>query len=233
MNWEENFMSRHHGKPPGARRKHGVVVGKVRDGFYEAGGQSPHYEIWVVANGENLRIAVNVESEDQSEVLIHYDATYKSPNPKLDIEALAAGAQGFSALETGPNGAGLDYLRDSLFPIDDMEPLPPTGSDVSLGNLLDGQIERAKADGEAILIAFGEHFVDDKEDPYFHFTPGRGAHDIHMMQGNPQSGGHAQDNRVNGDGALFIRYRGGETIALFTRFAAQATKTDDETGYPI
>jgi hypothetical protein len=53
-------------------------------------------------------------------------------------------------------------LRDSLFPIDDMEPLPPTGSDVSLGNLLDGQIERAKADGEAILIAFGEHFVDDK-----------------------------------------------------------------------
>jgi uncharacterized protein YukJ len=65
-----------------------------------------------------------------------------------------------------------------------------------------------------------------------HFTPGRGAHDIHMMQGNPQSGGHAQDNRVNGDGALFIFYRGGETIALFTRFAAQATKTHDEMGYP-
>ncbi|MBV9878560.1 MAG: hypothetical protein JO025_27765 [Verrucomicrobia bacterium] len=30
------------------------------------------------------------------------------------------------------------------------------------------------------------------------------------MQGN--SGNFADDNRVNGDGALFIRYGGGETI---------------------
>ncbi|HYA80870.1 MAG TPA: DUF2278 family protein [Methylocystis sp.] len=231
-------MSRHHGKPAGAQRTYGLVVGKIRDGFFEAGGQSPHYEIWVAANEENLRIAVNVESEDGSEVLVHYAPDYKSPSAKLDLAALAAGALGFSPLNTGPQGVGLDYLRDGLFSLDDMQPIPPVGHGVNLSNLLDGQIERAKADPDAVLIAFGEHFIDTKEDPYFHFYPGRGAHDVHMMQGNyptdPPGGkdDHSGDNRVNGDGALFIRYAGGETIALFTRFSTQSISTDDETGYP-
>jgi len=46
-----------------------------------------------------------------------------------------------------------------------------------------------------------------------------------MMQGN--AGSFERDNTTHGDGALFIRYAGGETIALFTRFAAQGTETDD------
>jgi uncharacterized protein YukJ len=49
------------------------------------------------------------------------------------------------------------------------------------------------------------------------------------MQGN--SGKFADDNRINGDGALFIRFAGGETFALFVRFATQATETD-ENGNP-
>jgi uncharacterized protein YukJ len=52
-----------------------------------------------------------------------------------------------------------------------------------------------------------------------------------MMQGN--RGNFADDNRVNGDGALFIRYNGGETIALFVRFTTQTTTTDDQTGNPL
>jgi Uncharacterized conserved protein (DUF2278) len=46
-----------------------------------------------------------------------------------------------------------------------------------------------------------------------------------MMQGN--SGSFADDNRINGDGALFIRFAGGETIALFVRFTTQSTTTDN------
>jgi len=51
-----------------------------------------------------------------------------------------------------------------------------------------------------------------------------------MMQGN--SGSFADDNRINGDGALFIRFTGGETVALFSRFSTQATQTDN-TGAPL
>jgi uncharacterized protein YukJ len=46
-----------------------------------------------------------------------------------------------------------------------------------------------------------------------------------MMQGN--TGSFANDNRLNGDGALFIRFTGGETVALFVRFSEQSTTTDD------
>jgi len=102
---------------------------------------------------------------------------------------------------------------------------------VTLSNLLDGQIERAKADSEATVIAFGEHFQDAGSDETFHFSPEEGIHDIHMMQGN--RGSFADDNRVNGDGALFVRFKGGETIALFSRFTVQTTETDDATGAPV
>ena len=47
------------------------------------------------------------------------------------------------------------------------------------------------------------------------------------------SGSFADDNRVDGDGALFIRYAGGETIALFVRFTTQETATDNQTGNPV
>jgi uncharacterized protein YukJ len=128
-------------------------------------------------------------------------------------------------LTTGPGGKGLDYLRDGLFPIDAMTPIPPDGQGVTLQNLLDGQVERAKTDRRAVVIALGEFFQDRGRDSTFGFSPELGVHDIHMMQGN--SGSFADDNRINGDGALFIRFAGGETVALFVRFCVQSTTTDD------
>jgi uncharacterized protein YukJ len=106
-----------------------------------------------------------------------------------------------------------------------MAPIPPDGQGVTLSNLLDGQIERAKADKAAVIIAFGEFFADHGSDQTFGFSPELGVHDIHMMQGN--TGSFANDNRINGDGALFIRFTGGETVALFVRFSEQSTTTDD------
>ena len=210
-------------KPPTQQRSYGVLVGAIRDGQEDPGGHSPHYEIWVEAD-QNYRIAVNVRSVDGSDVLAHYDPNFTNPT-KLGLAGLAAGAKGFTALPTGPGGRGLDYLRDDLFPIDAMAPIPPDGQGVTLRNLLDGQVERAKADHSAVVIAFGEFFEDRGRDATFGFTPERGVHDIHMMQGN--TGSFADDNRINGDGALFIRFAGGETVALFVRFTTQSITTDD------
>jgi uncharacterized protein YukJ len=129
------------------------------------------------------------------------------------------------------NGQGLDYLRDNLFPVQSMAPIPPAGAGVTLANLLDAQIERAKADKQAIVLACGEFFRDRGSDQTFNFSPEQGVHDIHMMQGN--SGNFADDNRVNGDGAFFIRYVGGETVTLFARVSVQDLSTDDATGAPV
>jgi uncharacterized protein YukJ len=210
-------------KPPTQQRSYGVLVGTIRDGQEDPDRHSPHYEIWVEAD-QNYRIAVNVRSVDGSDVLAHYDPNFTKPT-KLGLAGLAAGAKGFTALPTGAGGKGLDYLRDDLFPIDAMAPIPPDGQGVTLRNLLDGQVERAKADHSAVVIAFGEFFQDRGRDSTFGFAPERGVHDIHMMQGN--TGSFADDNRIDGDGALFIRFTGGETVALFIRFTTQSTTTDD------
>jgi uncharacterized protein YukJ len=210
-----------------ADRTYGVLVGIIKDGQLTPGGASPHYEIWLQGAGD-YRVAVNVRSVDTSEVLVHYDPNYLLPT-KRDLPSLAAGPYGFTTLATGSAGAGLDYLRDGLFPIDDMHVIPPDGAGVTLQNLLDAQIERAKADAGAVAIAFGNAFTDPGADPTFGFSPANGVHDVHMMQGN--SGSFAGDNRINGDGALFIRFSGGETAALFIRFTTQSIVTGD-TGAP-
>lgn len=216
-------------KPADARRTYGVLVGKVIDGTLKRSGNSPHYEIWIKAGKTDFRAAVNVRSVDGSEVLAYYEPNYREPT-KLDLPALAAGAPGFRALATGPKGEGLDYLRDKLFPVESMHPAPLDGSGVTLHHLLASELTRAKADSEAVAIVFGEAFHGKGPDDTFPFSPERGVHDVHMMQGN--SGSFADDNRVNGDGALFIRFGGGETAALFIRFASQSIRTDD-TGAPV
>jgi uncharacterized protein YukJ len=218
----------HRRKPADAVRHYGVLVGKVEDGFESPDGASPHYEIWVKADGD-YRIAVNVQSVDDSQVLAYFDARFD----KLDLKPLLNGEPGFQRLETGPAGSGgLDYLRDNLVSLKAMQPIPADGSGVSLSNLLDANIERAKADDTAKVVAFGEFFQDGGEDKYFKFSPERGVHDIHMMQGN--SGQFASDNRTHGDGALFLSFNSGaEIVALFTRFQTQSTTTDDNTGAPV
>jgi uncharacterized protein YukJ len=213
-------------KPASQQRTYGVLVGTIHDGRQDPPNHTPHYEIWVQAD-TNYRIAVNVRSADGSDVLAHYDPNFTNPT-KRDLPGLAAGKKGFTALPTGPGGAGLDYLRDDLFPIDVMALIPTSTQPItaiSLGNLLDAQIKRAKADQGAVVIAFGEFFRDPGRDSTFGFSPELGVHDIHMMQGN--SGSFAGDNRINGDGALFIRFADGETVALFVRFTSQSTMTDD------
>ena len=212
-------MSERLGKRAGAQVGYGILVGVVKQGKIDPPGPTPHYEIWVEANG-HYRIAVNVESSDGSEVLAYFDANYAQAT-KLNLPARAAGAHGFTPLQTGAKGSGLDYLRDGLFPLDKMAPIPPEIAGLTLANLLDAQIKRAKADSEAVILVCGDSFQDKGKDPIFGFSSEQGVHNVHMMQGN--SGKFASENRVNGDGALFIRYSGGETIALFIRFSTQST----------
>jgi uncharacterized protein YukJ len=214
-------------KPPNAQRTYGVLVGSIEDGR-EDSGRSPHYEI-LVAGGSSFRIAVNIRSEDGSDVVALLTDDFTNPT-KRDLPALAAGPKGFQALATGPDGEGLDYLRDNLFDLASMTQVPPDGPGSTLTPDLDARIAAARADPAAVLIAFGEFFHDGGADQTFGFSPEQGVHDIHMMQGN--EGSFADDNRVNGDGALFIRFGDGHTFAFFSRFTSQTLTTDPSTGNP-
>ena len=217
-------------RPADADRIYGMLVGSVVDGLLDPAGTSPHYQIWIRNGEESHRAAVNVRSVDGSDVEALFVPDFTTASPKLDFGAMAA-HPGFTAIPTGPGGTGLDYLRDGVVDVSAMGDIPMDGSGVSLANLLHASIERAKADPGAVAIILGEHFADNGADQTFGFSPEQGIHDIHMMQGN--RGSFAGDNRVNGDGALFIRYAGGETVALFVRFSVQDVRTDDTTGAPL
>jgi len=216
-------------KPQGAQRTYGVLVGHVVRGQEFGGGRSPHYEILVQAAAE-YRLAVNVRSVDGSDVLAYLDDRFTGPT-RPDLAALAAGAAGFTPLATGPEGQGLDYVRDNMFPLDLMRPVPPEGGTDALGPELDSRIAAAAADPSSVVLAFGEFFQDPGSDETFGFSPERGVHDIHMMQGN--GGNFADDNQVRGDGALFLRAADGSTVALFVRFDTQSLDTDPATGAPV
>ncbi len=250
----EPAMRRQRIKPLGQVRTYGILVGKIQDGQMDPAVNSPHYEILVKADGD-YRIAINVcatrpqphpiavtggtiaslppardkEPHPPGEVMAFVDPEFASPT-KLNLPLRAVGPRIFTPLTTGPGGQGLDYLRDRLFPIVSMTPIPDQGAGKSLLSLLQAQVERAAADDDAVLLACGELFQNDRSGPTFGISLERGLHDIHMMQGN--SGTYADDNRVNGDGALFVRYGCGQTFALFLRFSAQGIQTDPRTGAP-
>lgn len=215
-------------RQPDSKYIYGVLVGRVTDGQENSGDKSPHYETLVDAAGTPYRVAVNVRAVDGSNVVAFFDPKYVG-DTKLGLAKLAAGPQGFNALTTGVGGQGLDYVRDNLLPLNKMSPIPPDGNGVTLSSLIDAQIERAKRDALAVIAAVGDKFDDNQTTEDVGFALGRGVHDIHMMQGN--NGDFQRDNRVNGDGALLLRFAGGEVIALFVRFDTQSTKTDD-TGNP-
>src|SRR6516164_1262747 len=118
-------MSHKRTKPQGQARTYGILVGTIQDGQMDPSGKSPHYEIWIKAD-QDYRIAVNVQSVDGSDVLAFFDPKFDSPT-KLNLPSLAAGVSGFKKLPTGPGGQGLDYLRDDLFPLDQMKPIPDEG----------------------------------------------------------------------------------------------------------
>ena len=213
---------------PSDASKYGVLVGTVRDGHEDAG-KSPHYEIWVQGGGD-YRIAVNVRSEDGSDVLALLDDAYAGTT--VDLAGLASGEKGFRALATGAEGAGLDYLRDAgLVDVTAMVSIPPDGPGQTLAPDFDAVVGKAKADPDAVVIAFGEFYADKGSDRDFGFSPEQGIHDIHMNQGNAAP--YERDNRVHGDGALFIRFGDGSVFAFFSRFTTQSLQTDPSSGNPV
>ena len=117
-----------------------------------------------------------------------------------------------------------------------MRPLPPdvSGPDNDLADWLDHYTERAMADDQATLYAFGERWGPEANvpDKIFGFRPGNGVHDIHMNQGN--SGRFREDDGVWQDGGLLFRFPGEDRwVAIFLAFQSQAWHTDDTTGHAI
>ena len=213
-------------------KRYGVLVGRpIRHRFGE--GQNPHYQVHVVDDDTDYRIAINVKSKlSPSELAYFADDNFQHPV----LAELPQLTQGFHLIEKKPGGIALDFIRANLFDRNKMRLLPAdiSGPDNDLNDEINRHVQRAMADEEALIYAFGERWGPEEniKDKYFGFKPGNGIHDIHMNQGNV--GQFVGDDGVWQDGALLIHMRTeNRWVGIFLKFQSQAWHTDDVTGHTI
>src|SRR5215471_10655214 len=204
---------------------YGVLRGRPDRFKREDGASTPHLQIRVLeSGGQPWRIAVNVQSDQGSEVAF-WVVDPLAGEPVL--ASLAARPQGFTAL--APNaGQALDFVKAPLFDFALGRVLPPTGSASAddLQDLLSLFLDQCKAAGGEIF-AFGAKFDRNLHMPIdaeFGNTDGlHGIHDIHMNQGNV--GPHAGDNGLFHDGGLILKFPD-PYLGLFLGFQTQRIPTD-------
>jgi len=213
-------------------KNYGILKGKaieVRPGA----GQTPHYQVYIVDDTTDYRIAINVQSAlSPSELEYLIDDRFTHP-----ITALLDGLpRGFTKVASKPGTTALDYIRANLFDRTKMRILPPNlpGLDNDLNEKIDNVMQRAVADEEAVVYAFGERWGPEKnkKDKYFGFLPGNGIHDIHMNQSNV--GTFVGDDGVWQDGGVLVNFpTQGQWFGIFLKFQSQGWHTDDKTGHRI
>lgn len=212
-------------------KNYGVLKGRPIDRRLGTG-QNPHYQIHVIDDATDYRIAVNVASAlSPSELEYLIDSRFQHPF----VDKLVALGLGWHSLPAKPGGPALDFIRTNLFDPRKLVPLPfnVPGPDNDLNEKIDHYVQRALADEDATIYAFGERWgPETSKDKVFGFAPGNGVHDIHMNQANV--GRYATDDGVYQDGAMLIHFpRQDQWVGVFLKFQSQTWHTDDATGHQI
>lgn len=213
-------------------KRYGVLRGSAVDRRL-ASGSNGHYQVHVVDDATDYRIAVNVESALEPSEL-RYVVVSDFAHALLDD--LAGLPRGWSDLPSRPGGAALDFIRANLFAPAAMRTLPfdLPGPDNDLNEKLDHYVQRAIGDEEATVYAFGERWGPEtgRKDKIFGFLPGNGVHDIHMNQANV--GRFVADDGVWQDGALLLHFPATQQwVGIFLAFQSQTWHTDDVTGHQL
>ncbi len=226
-----------------ALKQYGVLKGKAINKIVGQG-SSPHYEVHLIDDTTDYRIAINVKSKlAPSELLYLIIDDFQHPI----LKKLANLDKGFTSLENAPDKMALDFIRGNLFDPRQMRPLPHNvpGPDNDLNEKIDAYVQRAIGDERASIYAFGERWGPEPgiKDKYFGFLPGNGIHDIHMNQGNV--GQFIEEDGVWQDGGLLFHFPSIEQVgagievwpeqwvAVFLAFQSQCWHTDDQTGHRL
>ncbi|GAB2879048.1 hypothetical protein GCM10027277_55360 [Pseudoduganella ginsengisoli] len=213
-------------------KSYGVLKGRPVN-RQTGSGSNPHYQVHVVDNTTDYRIAVNVKSQ-LAPSDVEYLVVSHFQHPILN--QLKELPQGWKNLQREPGGMALDFIRSNLFDPRELVPLPAnvSGPDNDLNEKIDQYIQRAMSDEDAVLYAFGERWGPEPglKDKIFGFLPGNGVHDIHMNQAN--SGDFTKDDGVYQDGALLLHFPAqNQWVGIFLKFQSQGWHSDDHTGHIV
>lgn len=213
-------------------KEYGVLKGRPVN-IQFATRSNTHYQIHVVDNETDYRVAVNVKSQlSPSELEYLIDDRFSHPL----TAALKPLDLGFHALESRRGGLALDFIRGNLLDPAQMRPLPfdVPGPANDLNEIIDAYVQQAMGDEDALVYVFGERWGPEahKKDKIFGFLPGNGVHDVHMNQGNDDR--YEQDDGVWQDGGMLLHFPDTDQwVAVFLKFQSQSWHTDDATGHRI
>jgi uncharacterized protein YukJ len=219
MDWSDDLPS----------HRYGVLKGRIAQCRQERDDFAPHYQVLVRADGMSFRASVNVQSSSRRrpDLLFAVDDDVQHPLMRR-LEGLE---EGFHPGGGGAHGLAVDYLRGGMVLPEQMRSLAHDvpGPDNDLNEKLDALIRRATDDPDVEICVFGSRWGPEHErDAVFGFRPGNGVHDVHMNQGSPVNGRHAQYNGVWQDGALFLRLRDeARWVGVYLAFQDQRWLTDD------
>jgi len=196
--------------------KYSVLKGDPQSGKLSSDSK-PHYLIELTAGSKKFEIAVNIESDDGSQVLYFINENFIPP----DTSALQNFDMGMTQLTVKGNPA-IDYLRsmsngEPIVTQDQLQllPLPGRNASSNLKNAVIQFLNQAVADEDGVIYAFGSQYSD-----------GTGIHDIHMNQGNPK-GNFEKDNGTWQDGLLVFELPASNTwAAIFIAFQDESWDTD-------
>jgi len=211
-------------------KNYGVLKGRPV-GNRSASTANGHYQVHIVSEDTDYRIAINVQSKlEPSELEYFVDENFSYPflAELLDLP------WGFNGVERKPGGLALDFIRGNLFDRKNMTALPfQVASQNELNGNIDKYVQRAMTDENALVYAFGERWGPETiKDKIFGFAPGNGIHDIHMNQGNV--GRFRSDDGVWQDGGMLINFPSeNRWVGIFLKFQSQTWHTDDATGHQI
>ncbi len=209
-----------------AIKRYGVVKAQAMEFQRENNDPTPHFQLFVEAEGKRFRVPVNVRSKlSPSELVYVVDPDFRHPITS-SLPALQAGYTRLPESER----QGLDYLRGNLFDPERVIALPHhlPGQDNDLQDMLASHVQAAiNAGTQATVYVFGEPFPDGGGPAGI-----QGMHDIHMNQGNhPDFQG---DDGVYHDGGLIFHFPERQRfVAFFLAFQSQALHTDDQTGHAL
>lgn len=209
---------------------YGILRGKPTQILHHSDDDpAPHLEVLIDAGGP-WRLAVNVRSDDQSNLCFHVENNFNQPI----LCNLAELPVGLTQPARDNHRLRLDYVRGGLFDAKAMKTSEAgaIGDPDTLDTLLSAALQKVIDTEDAELFAFGNPWGPeaDRPDKYFGFQSGRGIHDIHMNQGSPAP--HDRDDGVWQDGGLILRFPNSAAAAFFFAFQSQTWTTDNVTGKP-
>src|SRR5689334_23302611 len=119
---------------PMALKKYGVLKGRIV-GSRLASGSNSHYQVRVADDAAEHRIAINVQSQDGSDLQYVIEPQFSHPI----LDSLRELPAGFRALPSQPGGGALDYIRANLMDPRSLTTIPMNlpGPDNDLNEKLD------------------------------------------------------------------------------------------------